>query len=83
MLINAGRVSGCRLTMKYLSLCVSINRNATYQLSCCHGVIVRKMGKFKFNGDDVGQCNVIKERIKHVKTGGTMRGKWGDSILVV
>jgi hypothetical protein len=49
MLINAGRVSGCRLTTKYLSLRVSINWKATYQLSCCHGVTVRKMGEFNFN----------------------------------
>ncbi len=83
MLINAGRVSGCRLTTKYLSLQVSINRKATYQLSCCRGVTVRKMGEFNFSGDDVGQCNVIKEHIKHVKTVGAMRGMCGDSILVV
>jgi hypothetical protein len=83
MLINAGHVSGCRLTTKYLSLRVSINRKATYQLSCCHGVTVRKMGEFKFNGDDVGQCNVIKEHIKRVKTGRAMSGKCGDSILIV
>jgi hypothetical protein len=83
MLISAGRVSGCRLTTKYLSLRVSINQKATYLLSCCHGVTVRKMGKFNFNGDDVGQCNVIKEPIKHVKTVGAMRGMCVDSILVV
>ncbi len=47
MLINAGCVSGCRLTKKYSSLRVSINWKATYQLSCCHVVTVRKMGKFK------------------------------------
>jgi hypothetical protein len=41
------------------------------------------VGECKVNGDNVGQCNVIKERIKHVKTGGAMRLKWGDSILVV
>ncbi len=83
MLINAGHVSGCRLTTKYSSLQVSINRKATYQLSCCHGVIVRKMGEFDFNGDNVDQCNVIKERIKHVKIVDAMRGMCGDSILVV
>jgi hypothetical protein len=83
MLINAGHVSGCRLTTKYSSLQVSINRKATYQLSCCHGVTVRKSGKFNFDGDNVGQCNVIKERIKHVKTVGAMRGMCVDSILVV
>ncbi len=33
MLINAGRVNGCRLTTKYLSLQVSIYWKATYQLS--------------------------------------------------
>ncbi len=52
-------------------------------MSCCHGVTLRKMGEFNFNGDDVGQCNVIKERIKHVKTVGAMRGMCGDSILIV
>ncbi len=41
------------------------------------------MGKLNYNGDDVGQCNVIKERIKCVKTVGAMRGMCGDSILVV
>ncbi len=41
------------------------------------------MGKFNFYGDDVGQCNVIKEPIKRVKTAGAMRGMCGDSILVV
>jgi hypothetical protein len=40
------------------------------------------MGKFNFNGDDVGECNVIKECIKHVKTVGAMRGICVDSILV-
>jgi hypothetical protein len=66
-----------------LSLRVSINRKATYLLSCSHGVTVRKMGEFNLNGDDVGQCNVIKERIKRVKTVGAIRGMCGDSILVV
>ncbi len=41
------------------------------------------MGKFNFNGDNVGQCNVIKECNKRVKTVGAMRGMCGDSILVV
>ncbi len=41
------------------------------------------MGKFNFNGDNVGQCNVIKEPIKHVKTVSAIRGMCGDSILVV
>jgi hypothetical protein len=41
------------------------------------------MGEFDFNGDDVGQCNVIKERIKRVKTADAMRGMCGDSILLV
>jgi hypothetical protein len=41
------------------------------------------MDEFNFNGDDVGQCNVIKERIKRVKTVGAMRGMCVDSILVV
>jgi hypothetical protein len=41
------------------------------------------MGEFNFNGDDVGQCNVIKERIKRVKNVGAMRGMCVDSILVV
>ncbi len=41
------------------------------------------MSEFNFNGGNVGQCNVIKERIKHVKTVGAMRGMCGDSILVV
>jgi hypothetical protein len=41
------------------------------------------MGEFNFNGDDVGQCNAIKERIKCVKTVGAMKGMCADSILVV
>jgi hypothetical protein len=41
------------------------------------------MGKFNFNGDDVGQCNVVKEHIKRVKTVGAMRGMCVESILVV
>ncbi len=41
------------------------------------------MGEFEINGDNVGQCNVIKEHIKHVKTVGAMRGMCGDSMLVV
>jgi hypothetical protein len=41
------------------------------------------MGKFNFDEEDVGQCNVIKERIKGVKTVGAMRGMCGDFILVV
>ncbi len=41
------------------------------------------MGEFNFNVDDVGQCNVIKERIKRVKTVGAMRDMCVDSILVV
>jgi hypothetical protein len=42
------------------------------------------MGKFNFNGDDVGECIVIKEHIKRVRTVGVaMRGMCGDSILVV
>ncbi len=52
-------------------------------MSCCHGVTVRQMGEFNFNGDDVGQWNVIKERIKRVKTVGAIRGMCGDSILIV
>jgi hypothetical protein len=57
-----------------------MNRKATYQLSCCHGVSVRKMGECKFNVDDVGQCHDIKERIKHVKSVGAMRDRLGDFI---
>jgi hypothetical protein len=41
------------------------------------------MGEFNFNEDNLGQCNVIKERIKRVKTVGAMRGMCVDSILVV
>ena len=41
------------------------------------------MGEFNFNGDNVGQCNVIEECIKRMKTVGAMRGMCGDSILVV
>jgi hypothetical protein len=60
MLINAARISGCRLSTRYSSLRVSINWKATYKLRCCHGVTVRRMGDSTFNGDDVEPCNVIK-----------------------
>ncbi len=52
-------------------------------MSCCHGVTVRKMGEINFNGDDIGQCNVVKECIKRVKTVDAMRGMCVDSILVI
>jgi hypothetical protein len=79
MLISAAFVSGCRLSTKNLSLRVSINRKATYELRCCHGVTVRRMSDSTFNGDDVGPCNVIKERLKCVKTPGALRGMCFDS----
>jgi hypothetical protein len=79
MLINAARVSGCRLSTRCLSLRVSNNRKATYELQCCHGVTVRRMGDSTFNGDDVGSCNVIKEGLKRVKTLGAVRGMCFDS----
>jgi hypothetical protein len=41
------------------------------------------MGEFNFDGDDVGQCNVVKEHIKRVKTVVAMRSMCVDSILVV
>ncbi len=41
------------------------------------------MGECKFNVNDVGQCHVIKELIKRVKSGDAMRGKPGDFIQVV
>jgi hypothetical protein len=44
MLINAAPVSGCRLSTRCSSLRVSINQKATYELQCCHGVTVRRMG---------------------------------------
>ena len=37
------------------------------------------MGDSTFNGDDVGPCNVIKERLKRVKTPGALRGMCFDS----
>jgi hypothetical protein len=37
------------------------------------------MGDSTFNGDDVGPCNVIKERLKCVKTPGALRGMCFDS----
>ena len=74
MLINAGRSSGCRLITRSSYLRVSINRKATYELRCCHGLTAKKGGSSKFDGDDVGPCNVRKERIKHVKTFGALKG---------
>jgi hypothetical protein len=79
MIVNAAHVSGCRLSTKYSSLLVSINRKATYELRCCHGVTVRSMGDSTFNGDDVGPCNVIKEHLKCEKTPGALRGMCFDS----
>ena len=32
----------------------------------------KKGGSSKFDGDDVGPCNIHKERIKHVKTFGAL-----------
>ncbi len=37
------------------------------------------MGDSTFNGNNVGHCNVIKERLKHVKTPGALRGMCFDS----
>ncbi len=34
----------------------------------------KKGGSSKFDGDDVGPCNIRKERIKHVKTFGALKG---------
>jgi hypothetical protein len=53
---------------------VSINRKATYELQCCHGVSVRRAGGSTYDGDNVGPSNVRKERIKRIKTGGALRG---------
>jgi hypothetical protein len=37
------------------------------------------MGDSIFNGDDVGPCNVIKERLKRVRTPGALSGMCFDS----
>ena len=74
MLVNACRASGFRLATKFSSNRVTLHRKATYEMCCSHGVSIKMASGYIFDGDDVGASNVRKERIKHVKSVGAMRG---------
>ena len=74
MLLNACRASGFRLAMKFSSRQVTLHRKVTYEMCCSLGIFIKMASGYIFDGDDVGASNVRKERIKHVKSVGVMRG---------
>jgi hypothetical protein len=70
MLTKVGCVSGCNVVI--LSSCQNktTKQKATYLLCCSHGLLVEENGPIKYDGDDIGPSNVIKEHLKRVKTTG-------------
>jgi hypothetical protein len=74
MLLNSSRASGFRLITTHCSRRVTLHRKVTYELCCSHGLSVKMASESTFVGDDVGASNVCKERIKHVKSFGAIRG---------
>ena len=74
MLVNACRASGFRLATKYTSRRVTLHRKVTYDMCCSHGISIKLANGYIFDCDDVGASNVRKERIKHVKSVGAIRG---------
>ena len=74
MLLNSSRASGFRLITTHCSRQVTLHRKVTYELCCSHGLSVKMASESTFVGDNVGASNVRKERIKHVKSFGAIRG---------
>ncbi len=74
MLLNASRASGFWLITTHSSRWVTLHRKVTYELCCSHGLSVKIASESTFDGDNVGACNVCKERVKHVKSFGAIRG---------
>ena len=74
MLLNSSRASGFWLITTHCSRQVTLHRKVTYELCCSHGLSVKMASESTFVGDDVGASNVRKERIKHVKSFGAIRG---------
>ena len=73
MITKAGCVSGCNISVRNKKGASAL-RKVTYFLRCGHGFVIRDRSRSIFNGDDVGACNVVTERLKRVKTGHTLRG---------
>lgn len=53
----------------------TLQRKATHYLWCTHGLVVKNHGASIINKGDVGACNVVKERVKRVKTPGAIKGE--------
>ena len=73
MMTKAGCVSGCNISVRNTKGASAL-RKVTYCLRCSHGFLIRDSGSSVYNGDNVGACNVITERLKHVKTPRALRG---------
>ena len=73
MITKAGCVSGCNISVRNTKGASAL-RKVTYCLRCSHGFLIRDSGSSVYNGDNVGACNVITERLKHVKTPRALRG---------
>jgi len=73
MITKAGCVSGCNISVR-TKTGASALRKVTYWLRCGHGFVIQDSGCSIYNGDDVGACNVVTERLKRVKTRHALRG---------
>ena len=83
MITKAGCVSGCNISVR-TKTGASALRKVTYWLRCGHGFVIQDSGCSMYNGDDVGACNVVTERLKRVKTRHTLRGmSTYDSLLLM
>ena len=67
MITKAGCVSGCNISVRNKKGASAL-RKVMYFLRCGHGFVIRDRSRSIFNGDDVGACNVVTERLKRVKT---------------
>ena len=75
MFTKNGCVSGCNLVTRNSCTVPNSTRKATHYLWCTHGLVVKNHGASIINEGDVGACNVVKERVKRVKTPGAIKGE--------
>jgi len=67
MITQAGCVSGCNISVRNKKGASAL-RKVMYCLRCSHGFLICDSGSVVYNGDNVGACNVITERLKCVNT---------------
>ncbi len=73
MLTKVGCASGCSVVIRSSCQNKTTKRKGTCSLCCSPGLLVEKNGSIKYDGDDVGPSNVVKEQLKRVKTTGHLK----------